>query len=595
MASLMLLSGTRPVAADEALPSPLGRSITDFALQDYRGKPFRLAELSDQKLVVVAFLGTECPLAKLYAPRLQQLAEKYRSQGVAFVGIDANRQDGVTEIAQLAKAARVDFPMLKDVGNVVADQFGAVRTPEVFLLDGDRKVRYWGRIDDQYGIGYQRETATRTDLAAAIDDLLADRDVTVAETPAPGCRIGRVREVLPGSEVTYSSQVARILQERCVACHRPGEIAPFALQSYAEVAGWAETIREVIHDGRMPPWHANPAYGKFANDARLTPEEIRTIDEWVAHGAPEGDPAELPEAKQFTAGWQIDTPDAVFKMADYPSDIPAEGVVGYRHFVVDPGFTEDKWVVQAEARPGNRSIVHHIIIFVRQPGEGGQGHGGGFSGFLCAAAPGARPLILEPGQAKRIPAGSKLVFQMHYTPNGTPQEDLSEVGLVFTDAAKVTREVQTMAGINPFLNIPPGAPDHEVSAYKRFRRDTLLISLFPHMHLRGKAFRYTAKYPDGTEEILLDVPAYDFNWQNTYVLAEPKLLPKGTKLQCTARYDNSADNPANPDPTALVTFGEQTWEEMMIGFFDAAPAAATGPSATAGPSSADDSNDTDGD
>ncbi len=247
----------------------VGRKIDAFTLDDYRGAARSLADFSDNKLLVVAFMGTECPLANLYTPRLAELAAAYESKGVAFVGINANQQDSITEVASHAQRHGVPFWVLKDPGNRVADQFGAVRTPEVFLLDEDRVVRYWGRIDDQFGIGYQKSEAGRQDLQAAIDELLAGKPVSVPRTEAPGCFIGRVHRPDPSGDVTYTKQIARILQSRCVECHHDGQIAPFALTNYDEVVGWAEMIREVIHERRMPPWLAAPGHDEFKNNPSM--------------------------------------------------------------------------------------------------------------------------------------------------------------------------------------------------------------------------------------------------------------------------------------------------------------------------------------
>src|SRR5262249_24758534 len=247
--------------------SPVGKKIDAFQLRDYRGAERSLNDFADRKLLVAAFVGCECPVAKLYGPRLAELAKEYELKGVGFVGINANQQDSATAIGQYAKAHGITFPILKDVGNVIADRFGAVRTPEVFVLDSQRIVRYWGRIDDQYGIGYFRPKPERRDLAAAIDELLAGKPGSTPQTEAPGCFIGRVQKAPQTGAITYSRHIALILQKHCVACHRPGQIAPFALTTYDEVVGWTATIQEVVEEGRMPPWHADPKYGKFANDA----------------------------------------------------------------------------------------------------------------------------------------------------------------------------------------------------------------------------------------------------------------------------------------------------------------------------------------
>ncbi len=550
----------------------LGQSIADFTLRDYRGHEHSLSDYADSEVIVILFLGTDCPMVKLYGPHLDELAKKYAPQGVTFLGINSNRQDPPTKIGAWALRHGVEFPILKDPRNEIADVFRAIRTPEVFILDKQRVVRYWGRINDQYsfasGVGYGRPKVTRHDLVEAVDELLAGREVSVPITVAKGCHIGRVPEIEPHGDITYSNQIARILQASCVECHREGQIAPFPLTNFEESVGWGEMIREVVHEERMPPWYANPAHGEFANDARMSDEEKQLIDQWVSNGMPEGDVSDLPEPRQFAEGWGIPEPDAVFYIADEPFEVPAEGVVEYQYFTVDPGFKEDKWVQAFEARPGNLSVVHHIICFIQDPKTHKRGLREG-SGAQVGYAPGSPPRIYPEGIAMRIPAGSKLVFQMHYTPVGTPQLDRSSIGLVFADPSKVTHELKGGVCGTVAFEIPPNEADHVVTCKTRLRRDTTLISMLPHLHLRGTAFRYEAEYPDGTWEVLLDVPRYDFNWQLWYDVMEPKLLPKGTKLHCTAHFDNSADNVYNHDPNDTVRFGDQTWEEMMFGFYTA--------------------------
>lgn len=547
----------------------IGRQIPDFTLRDYHGKEVSLNDYRDSRLVVVAFLGTDCPLVRLYGPRLDEIAKDYADKGVALIGINSNRQDQPTKIGAYARIYGMTFPILKDPDSGIADVFGAIRTPEVFVLDQDRVVRYWGRVDDQYGfttgVGYGRPKMSRDDLILALDELLAGQDVSMPVTKAPGCLIGRVEKVAPHGEVTYSNQIARILQDRCVECHREGEIAPFPLTSFDEVLGWGEMINEVVQERRMPPWYANPEHGTFSNDASMTDEEKELLASWVANGQPEGDPADLPEPREWASGWGIPEPDAVFEMDDKPFQVPADGVVDYQYFTVDPGFTEDKWIRCVEARPGNHAVVHHIIVFIQAPGE----NGGDFErrGALIGYAPGLQAREYPEGYGIHVPAGSKLVFQLHYTPVGKPQEDLSKVGMVFADADDIQYEIRGGVCGNMAFAIPPGASDHVVTAKHKLRHDTTIMSFMPHLHLRGTAFTYEAEYPDGTREILLDVPKYDFNWQLWYDLAEPKTLPAGTFVHCTAHYDNSEDNVYNPDPTIEVTYGDQTWDEMMFGWY----------------------------
>jgi hypothetical protein len=394
--------------------------------------------------------------------------------------------------------------------------------------------------------------------------MLAGKEIAQTTSEPVGCFIGKVQRTKPSGDITYARHIAPVLHAHCVHCHRPGQIGPFSLTSYEETLGWAETIREVVAAGRMPPWHANPDHGKFFNDIRLTDAEKQQIAKWVENGCPEGDAAELLKLPEFVDGWQIPRPDVVLKMPK-PFQVPAKGVVEYQHFVIDPGFPEDRWVAAAEARPGNRAVTHHLILFFQPPGSDSWEPTAPLFNSIAGFAPGMPPALYPEGTYRRIPAGSKLILQAHYTPNGSPQTDQSEVGLVFADPKQVKREMTVGAAMTWQFAIPPGASDHKVEATYRFDQDSLLYALTPHMHLRGKSFRFDAIYPDGREEILLDVPRYDFNWQNTYGLAEPKRIPEGTQIRCTAVYDNSADNLANPNPKIPVTWGDQTWQEMMVG------------------------------
>lgn len=563
--------------AEEGNGNSLGRTIDldELALIDVHGNAVALAELADKPLVVVAFLGCECPLARLYAPRLAELHAEFASRGVAFVGVNSNRQDTLSDVEHFKRSHQLPFPIYKDPGQGAADQFGATRTPEVFLLDQDGAIRYQGRIDDQRGfdgpLAYQRPEPTRRDLAEALSDLLDGRAVRVPHTDAPGCLIARAAEPNPDSPVTWSSQIARIFQRRCQECHRPGEIGPFSLLTHDDVQGWEAMIAEVVRDGRMPPWHADPAHGTFANDARLSDDEKQQILTWIEHGAPLGDPAELPPPRAFPAGWQIPEPDQVIYIADEPVDIPAEGVVEYQWFFVDPGFDEDKWVIMAEARPGCREVVHHVTVYFKRPDVPWNLKHNDRINLLGGFNPGGGPWRLPDGMAVRVPAGSEIVFEMHYTPDGRPQQDRSAIGLVFAEPEDVRREAFCIMAANTEFQIPPHAESYPVESGYTLPTDCDLLVLRPHMHLRGKSFRYMASYPDGQAEILLDVPRYDFNWQHNYILAEPKRLPKGTRIECLAHFDNSADNPANPDPEATVAWGDQTWDEMMIGIVSISP------------------------
>jgi len=369
--------------------------------------------------------------------------------------------------------------------------------------------------------------------------------------------------------VTFTKDVAPILYNRCVDCHRPGEIAPMSLLTYNEARPWAKAIKEKVLDRSMPPWLASAENHQFKNDRRLSQKEIDTIAAWVDAGAPKGDDHDLPAQPKFEQGWSIGKPDAVISL-DQAIAVPAEGVIPYKYLTVQTNFNEDKWVQAAEIRPGNRKVVHHVIIFVQEPGNRTELTGearGGMGYKLCGFAPGEQPKVFPPGTARLIRKGSKLTFQMHYTPNGEATTDRSYVGLIFSKTP-VQRTALTGTAINARFVIPAGDANFEVRSSWTATDDVRIIDLMPHMHVRGKDFTYTAVYPDGHSEVVLQVSKYDFNWQLLYQFREPLFLPKGARLDCVAHFDNSARNKYNPDPAKEVRWGDQTWEEMMIGWFD---------------------------
>ena len=563
----ILLPGVQFVFAAEKASVQESITLEPFELVDFRGRQWTLKDFESDSILVVAFLGTECPLAKHYSIRLRELESQYADRGVEVLGVMSNRQDSLEEIGAFATRHELEFPVLKDAGNRFADQVGAERTPEVFVFDRARTLRYHGRVDDQYGVGYVRDEPNRRDLKLALEDILADREVAVPRTRALGCIIGRSKKVDATSDVTYGSHIAQILNRRCVECHREGEIAPFSLTDYDEVAGWSDMMAEVVREGRMPPWHATGEHEEFANDRSLTEAEKEAIFAWAEAGAPAGDLSGLPELPEKLAGWQLPRePDRVIPVSSEPFHVPATGTVRYQYFAFDPELDEDVWIEAAELKPGNREVVHHILAFAVPKG---QRRGlNGARGFLVGYVPGQRLQLWPQGHAKKIPAGSELIFQVHYTPVGTPQMDQSSLGIVLADPENVTHEVVTTSAVQPRLRIPPGDPNHRVHAKSPiFPPDATLLSFSPHMHVRGKAYRYDLKTRDGKDETILDIPAYDFNWQTTYVLARPREVPEGSWIYCTATYDNSDANLNNPDPTKTVKWGDQTWDEMMIGYY----------------------------
>lgn len=524
-----------PTIVSEPATVGIGRTFPDAAIARSRG---------DAKVLVVAFAGPDCPLSKLYRPKLDRLAKEY----------DAGKDARLIVVS-------TDDP-------VFAPLLEPTRTTEAFVLDGAGVLRYRGAVDDQYGIGYHREAATRTYLTDAVAALLAGREPPVAATVAPGCRVEPPARA--AARVTFHEDVEPILQRKCVTCHRPGEIGPFSLLEYAKARTNAETIKAVVKERRMPPWHASPATGQWRNDRRLSDGEIATIASWVDGGAPEGDPAHAPPPRRFVEGWQIGTPDAIYKIPQ-PVKVQAEGSMPYAYIEVPTNLTEDRWVQAMEVRGTARAAVHHILVFVKYPSDRANEErfidGGLFNGYFAVMVPGESPMVFPEGMGKKLPAGARLLFQIHYTPMGKAVEDQSSIGIIWAKKP-ITQEIITRGIVNTAIRIPAGAPDHQETASTTFDGDAKILSFLPHMHVRGKAFKYVLIAPDGKRDVLLDVPAYDFNWQTSYQLEEPLVVKKGTRIKVYARYDNSVANPANPDPRRTVHFGEQTWEEMLIGYVD---------------------------
>ncbi len=559
---LLSLASTVGLAADS-------RSLGPFDMVDFRGRRWTQEDFKNDTILVVAMLGTECPLAKLYSHRLSEIENEYSKKSVRVIGVMSNRQDSLEEIAAFASRQKITYPLLKDAGNRFADQIDARRTPEVFVYDRMRELRYRGRIDDQYGIGYIRDEPRCNDLRLAIDAIIEGQNVAVEKTEAVGCIIGRTNAGADDSKshVTFGGKVAEILNRRCVECHREGEIAPFALTDYDEAAGWAEMIAEVVTENRMPPWNATDAHARFANDRSLTKAEKETLVAWAEAGAPAGDLSKLPTIPERVSGWLLPRkPDLILPVSTEPVKVPATGTVRYQYFRVDPKLNEDRWIEAAELRPGNREVVHHILAFATPKGQR-EGLNGA-RGFLVGYVPGARLELAPKGYAKRIPAGSDLIFQVHYTPIGSDTFDQSELGICFADSEAITHEIITTSAVQPRLNIPPGEPNYETNAVSpRFPKEATLLSMSPHMHVRGKSFRYELETFGGQRTTLLDIPNYDFNWQTTYVLDPPMKVPAASRILCKAVYDNSEGNLNNPDPSANVRWGDQTWDEMMIGYY----------------------------
>jgi thiol-disulfide isomerase/thioredoxin len=586
------------VASVVAPPSPrdaralgVGRHVMDAVGLGLDGVERSWRSGRGEILTVVALTSVTCPLSRKFAPSLARIESAYAGKGVSFVYVNVSGTDGPDEMRAQTEAHGFRGLYLADKEQRLVQTLNARTTTEVFVIDAGNTLVYRGAVSDQHGIGFSHDEPRNRYLEQALDAALRRQQPVVPATNAPGCAI----EVVPSTQdrgsppaVTYARDISRILQDNCIECHRDGGVAPFALDDYEAVSRRASMIRTVTQVGLMPPWFAAEppvaagapasAHGSpWANDRSLGQREKDAIAAWIDAGKPRGDEADLPLRREFAADeWSIGTPDAVYQLPE-PIAIKADGFMPYQNVLVPTHLTGDKWVRGAQIVPTDKSVVHHVLVFVL-PEAALQDRAARrraaideARGFFAAYVPGNDAVLYPDGMARRLPKGSVLAFQIHYTPSGTATHDQLKIGFLFTDGAP-RHLVRTAAVANRRIRIPPGARHHEESATVRLPADAKILAFMPHMHLRGKAFRYEIERPGagGTDrrQVVLDIPRYDFNWQLRYRLREPIDAPRGTSVRATAWYDNSADNPANPDPGKTVRWGPQTYDEMMLGYFD---------------------------
>ncbi len=555
----------------------VGRVIPDLQFRDIDGVAHRVAEFKSWRATVIAVTSTSCPLSKRCLPTLARLEKQY-AKDVRFVFVDPTPTDGDETIREAIQTNGLKGPYVLDPDGTFLAPLGAKSTTDCFVIDKALTLRHRGAVDDQYGFGYTLAQPEQSLLADALDAVLHGRAPEIAATDAPGCSLGLRQRVPSGSQgamnasLTYHNRISRIIQANCVECHRPGGAAPFSLMHPNDVMAHAAMISEVVKNGTMPPWFAAPpprgTASKWANDRSLTAADKSDLDDWLNGDRRSGDPADAPVAVAYSDAWQIGEPDAVVQLPT-PVAVPAEGVMPYQHIIVPTNFDEDKWVRGVELRPTARDVVHHVGVFVEsgpQPEEkGNEAENSG--AYLALYVPGNSCRLFPAGCAMPLPRGARLRFQIHYTPNGAATQDQTQLALVFAKE-RPQYEVHVTGIVNHAIKIPPKESRHRESGWLRLRSDIQILSFLPHLHLRGKAFRYEAISKGGVSTTLLDIPRYDFNWQLAYYLAEPLSLRKGTKLRVTGWYDNSPENPANPDPTSTVYWGQQTYDEMLVGYIE---------------------------
>ena len=549
----------------------VGRLIPDLELADLSGKAHRLSELTRGKGVVVAVTSTSCPLSKKYLPTLIRLAREYHDKGFGFVLLNPLATDKPTAIQDAANDLGLAGVYVHDAQGTLSSAFGLTSTTDVLILDSSRTVLYHGAVDDQYGFGYSLEAARKNYLVTALDEVLKGSRIVVTATEAPGCLLDHEVGTATITTVTYHNRISRLIQTNCGDCHRQGGVGPFSLETHADVVSHAKMIETVVSQGTMPPWFAVPLPGKapspWINDCSLSEDDKTDLLAWLKGDKAVGDPHDAPRPVDYASGWEIGKPDLVVK---FPSAVPiqATGVMRYKNVVVDAGLTEDRWIQGIEIHPGAPEVVHHILVFAHAPrGSGNRKESPNDEiNYWAIYVPGNNKIVYPPGFARKLPKGSKIRFQVHYTPSGTATEDLTQMALIYADKAP-ENEVKTASLVNAWFEIPPGASNFQDSAKIKLPGDATVMGYLPHMHVRGTSCRYEA-ITDGKSEVLLDVPRYDFNWQLMYRYAEPRTFAKGTTLKFTAGFDNSDKNPANPDPKATVHWGEQTTDEMIIGYLE---------------------------
>ncbi len=563
--------------ADPAHPRPaelgIGRQVPDVRVTDLAGRAHRLSDWRGEAGLVVAVTSATCPLSKRYLPSLAALEPELRAQGIGLVLVNPFASEDPAEIRAQLAAHSFTAPYVHEVDRALTGALGARSTTEVFLLDATRTLVYRGALDDQYDLVRNLPAPRQPHLRRAVAALLRGEPPEMAATAAPGCDLEATPAAAATSPVavTYPRDVARILQQHCVSCHQPGGVAPFALDSLAAVRDRTRVVRRVLEERTMPPWFAAPpppgTPAPWAHDRSLPERDRADLLAWLGSAdRPEGDPKDAPLTRRAPTGWTIGKPDLVVPLSRAYA-IPAGGVMPYQFDIVTTTLTEDRWVSAYEILPSARDVVHHVLVNVHAPGGPVRDHEEGATGYWAVYVPGNGAHIYPEGFARRLPAGSRVSFQIHYTPSGRPVQERLQLGLVF---AKVPPryEVRTLPIPDRDLRIPPGAAHHVETASRRLPYDLPLLSLMAHLHVRGKAFRFELLPPDGAPEVLLDLPQYDFNWQLRYDLRQPRLLPRGSTVRVTAVFDNSAGNPANPDPTRTVRWGPQTSDEMLIGYLE---------------------------
>ncbi|MBA3935877.1 MAG: redoxin domain-containing protein [Planctomycetes bacterium] len=578
LASVLVMS--KPAAAAE--------SPHLIPLLDLSGCIHALEQNDARHVRAFIFLGSECPISQTLVPTLNRLVAAYQAQGVELFGVWSDPSVTRAEAAAHFTEWQVAFPVLHDSARMLREELKPTHVPEAFVLSEDGRLIYRGAIDNSYQEpGHRRTNVEKHFLADALRAALDGTPPLVAQTPAVGCAFMAEPRIASPATVTFTRDIAPIVFARCTTCHRDGQAAPFPLTNFAQVAKRAKQLADVTAERVMPPWMPSRDHQRFVGERSLAPMEIALFRQWAAVGAPEGLAADLPPLPQFPQGWRLGKPDLVVKMNE-AFTVHADGADILQNFVLPLPISADRMVAGIEFHPGNARVVHHAVLFLDDKGSarkldaatpepGYEKFGGpGFlpSGALGGWSVGNTARRLPGGMGRYVKRGSDLVVQIHYHPTGKPEMDQSEIGIYFVDkpVAELLKEASTLVGsiwmANYDMDISAGDADYRRQTSYVLPRDIIMVGVVPHMHLLGKSMTVTATRPDGTRQTLIDVPHWNYNWQDEYYFERPFRLPQGTRLDVTAVFDNSAGNPSNPSsPPRRVTWGDGSLNEMMFCFF----------------------------
>ncbi|MCA9320659.1 MAG: redoxin domain-containing protein, partial [Planctomycetes bacterium] len=548
----------------------LGEIIEDFRFKPLHGEPTRLSTWAQARPFVIVTRDLECPISKKYGPLTGRLDHEYSRQGVPFLYINPTLVDEHAAMDEDRSRYGLEGTYVPDKDMAIARLLQVTSSTEVFVFNRDRRMVFRGAIDDRHGFGITLSDARQHFLVDAIEAVLAGRNPEIGATTAPGCFLDLTPVQASESPIAFHDTIEPIIQRKCQRCHREGGNAPFNLTSYDDFVARKGMVKYTVRNRIMPPWFADPEVGgPWIDDMRLEPAEREALLSWFDDGLPEGNPDDAPPPLEPITTWAIGTPDAIFQVNETLS-LPAEGEIPYQYCLIETNFPEDKWISKVEVRSEVPEALHHILVFEYLPTMEQTSPrslaGLALDGYFAIQSPGVEPIVYPPDRAKRLRKGGKLFFQVHYTPIGRPFEDRPKIAFTFAEKAP-KYPVLCNAASSRHILIAPGAPNHAVTAEYTFSTKARILGFNPHMHARGKSFEMELLLPDGKVEPVLRVSNWDFNWQQAYRLVEPIDVEPGTRIRATAWYDNSADNPANPDPTATVLFGLRTIDEMMIGYF----------------------------